>query len=296
VLECGAVRRGRMGRVSGRWTAEHSLVLGLGIAAALPVVAAVMRAVAADWVPMGDNAYTAVNALDVLSRHPPLVGQWSSGATAVVHEPVYSPGPMLFWLLALPARLPEPSWQIAAVGLMNLTCVTGVVCLARRRGGWPLAIAAAMAIPLMLASLPGEAHSDMWNSSVGLLPLTLLIFAAWSVACGEHRLLPMAVLTASFIAQAHLTFVAPAIAALGVGVAGLAATSLSLLGRGLTLAQRRHRRSLVRSSARSAGALRSSSRRPNGGGTSHCSYRRRRPTFQSAVSRSAGTRSSGPWG
>jgi hypothetical protein len=230
-----------------RWIAEHGVVLGLGIVAALPVLAAVIRAVTASWFPMGDNAFTAVNALDVLSRHPPLVGQWSSGATAVVHEPVYSPGPMLFWLLAVPVRLPEPSLQIATVGLMNVACVIGVVVLARRRGGSVLATAVALGIPLMLASLPGEAHADMWNSSVGLLPLLLLIFLAWSVACGDHRLLPVTVLAASFIAQAHLTFVAPAVAALAVGLVGLTAASTDLLRGRLTAVQRRQRRSLVRS-------------------------------------------------
>jgi hypothetical protein len=82
----------------------------------------------------------------------------------------------------------------------------------------------AIAIPLMLASLPGEAHADVWNSSVGLLPLVLLIFLAWSLACGEYRLLPVTVLVASFLAQAHLTFAPPALAATVVGVGGLVAS------------------------------------------------------------------------
>ena len=61
----------------------------------------------------------------------------------------------------------------------------------------------------MLASLPAETYTDIWNSSAPLMPLLLLVFLAWSIACGEYRLLPLAVLVASFTSQSHLTFVAP---------------------------------------------------------------------------------------
>ena len=229
-MESLAVQLGQRGRASraealragGRWVAERRLILGLGCAAALPCIIASVEAVASGWTVLGDNAYTAVNALDVLSTHPPLVGQWSGGATAVLDEPAYSPGPLLFWLLALPARLPEPSMLIVAVGLLNLASVIGIVGLAHRRGGRPLMLAVALAVPLMLAALPGEAHSDIWNSSAPLLPFLLLLFLAWSLACGEYRLLPVTVLVASFVAQAHLTFAPPALGAMAVGLAGLA--------------------------------------------------------------------------
>jgi hypothetical protein len=47
---------------------------------------------------------------------------------------------------------------------------------------------------------------------------------AWSLGCGDYRLLPLAVLLASFVAQAHLAYVAPALGLMVVGVAGLAAS------------------------------------------------------------------------
>jgi hypothetical protein len=97
--------------------------------------------------------------------------------------------------------------------------VMGAVALAYRRGGAALMFATAIAIPLMLASLPAETYADVWNSSAPILPLVLLVFMAWSIACGEYRLLPLAVAVASFEAQAHLTFVPPALGVLLVGVA-----------------------------------------------------------------------------
>lgn len=214
--------RGVAGRGGPRWIAERWLVLAAGAAASIPIVVAAVRAVADGWVPLGDTAYTGVNALDVFSGHPPLVGQWSSGATAAVEEPAYSPGPLLFWLLAIPARLPEPSLMIVTMGLVNLAAVIGTLALARRRGGLALMFAVAIAIAAMLGSLAGEAHADIWNSSAGLLPLTLLVFLAWSLACGEYALLPVTALVASFLAQSHLTFAAPALGATAVGLVGLA--------------------------------------------------------------------------
>jgi hypothetical protein len=82
-------------------------------------------------------------------------------------------------------------------------------------------IAVAIAIPVMLASVPTAALSDIWNPSLPLLPFLLLVFVAWSLACGEHRLLPLGVLLASFVSQGHLGYLVPAAAALAVGVTGL---------------------------------------------------------------------------
>jgi hypothetical protein len=58
---------------------------------------------------------------------------------------------------------------------------------------------------------------------VGLLPFTLLIFLAWTIGCGDVRLLPLAALVASFTVQCHLTFVPPTVGLMVVAAAGLAA-------------------------------------------------------------------------
>src|SRR5438477_350646 len=73
----------------------------------------------------------------------------------------------------------------------------------------------------MSRSLVPETYHDVWNPSAAVLPLALLMFVSWSLACGKYRLLPLAVLLASFVAQCHLTYVAPALGLLAVGLAGL---------------------------------------------------------------------------
>ena len=92
----------------------------------------------------------------------------------------------------------------------------------------PLVVATAVAIPLMLASLPAETYSDIWNSSAPLLPLALLVFVAWSLAVGEHRLLPLAVLVVSYVVQCHLSVLLPALGLLAVGITGFVVSRRSL--------------------------------------------------------------------
>jgi hypothetical protein len=197
-------------------TARRGLLLGLGLLAALPIGVAALYAVIQHWTPIGDDAFIGIRAYDVFTGRTPLVGQRSSGASDVLSETVYSPGPLLFWLMAIPARLPDPVFMAFTAAAVNVASIAGSVALALRRGGWALAVATAVAVPVMLASLPAETYADVWNSSAPLMPMMLLVFLGWSIACGEYRLLPLAVLVASFVVQSHLTFVAPAAGVMAV--------------------------------------------------------------------------------
>ena len=201
---------------------RNGLVLGTGVAAALPVIVSTIHAVVVGWLPIGDRALIGIRAFDVLSTHPPLLGQYST-ASMVIGEPVLSPGPLLFWLLALPVRLGGAAPAVT-IGLVNTCAVIGVVALARRRGGLPLMFATAAAVALMCASLDAWIFHDIWNPSAAVLPFMLLIFLAWSLAVGEWPLLPLTALVASFVVQAHLTYTVPTLALLAVGIGMLAAS------------------------------------------------------------------------
>jgi hypothetical protein len=204
-----------------RFVLDRRVVLATGLAAALPVVVSTVRAVVDGWVPLGDDALIAVRSYEVLTAHPPLLGMPSTGPTGVLDEQTFHLGPLLFWVLALPAHFLGPSSLAVTAGVVNVACVMGSVGLAHRRGGRPLMFATAIALPVMLASLPAENYSDVWNPAVAVLPFTLLLFLAWSLACGEYRLLPLTVLVASFVVQCHLIFLVPALCAVAVGMAGL---------------------------------------------------------------------------
>jgi hypothetical protein len=92
--------------VPGRGTgpAERGLLLVVTVLAVLPVVVATVRAAARGWLPVGDNAYFAIRARDVLTEHHPLLGTWTSASVSAGTD-FNNPGPLLFDLLAIPAKL-----------------------------------------------------------------------------------------------------------------------------------------------------------------------------------------------
>jgi hypothetical protein len=185
------------------------------------VVVSSVHAVQARWEPTDDKAIIATRAFDVLTGHMPLVGQYSE-AGFVIGRPMHDLGPMLYWLLALPARLGNPVAMAVTMGIVNFAAVLAAVALARRRGGRPLMLATAVAIPLMCMSLAAETFHDIWNPAAALFPFLLLILLCWSLACGDARLLPVTVIVASFVVQAHLGYLAPTVGMLAVALAGLA--------------------------------------------------------------------------
>jgi hypothetical protein len=205
---------------------KHRLVLGTGVGAALPVIVSTVHAVSAGWLPLGDDAIIAVRSYDVLSTHPPLLGSYSA-SSQVIGQPVLSPGPLLFWLLALPVRLGEVAPAVT-MGIVNVCAVVGVVALARRRGGLPLMFATGAVVAAMCGSLEARIFSDVWNPSAAVIPFTLLTFLAWSLAAGDYKLLPVAALVASFVVQSHLTYALPSALLLVVALGFLAASRPSI--------------------------------------------------------------------
>jgi hypothetical protein len=197
------------------------LTLAAGAAAAAPIVTSTVRAVRSGWEPTDDKAIIATRAYDVLTRHPPLVGQYSMAGVVTGH-PTHDLGPTLYWLLAGPARFANPAGMAVTMGAVNVAAVLATVALARARGGRALMLATAVAVPVMSMSLAAETFHDIWNPAVALFPFLLLILLCWSVACGRYRLLPVTALVASFVVQAHLGYLPPTLGMLAIAVVGLA--------------------------------------------------------------------------
>jgi hypothetical protein len=185
------------------------------------VIDATARAVSAGWVPSSDDGIIVLRALDVLSDHPPLLGQYSQ-SSPLVGETTFSLGPMLYLVLALPAQI-GGSAPAVTMGAISSLSVMSIVALAWRQGGTALMLAAAAATVLIGRSLPVETPFEVWNCWAGTYPFVLLLFLAWSLGCGEHRLLPLIVIVASYVVQCHLTYVLPTLCALVVAAAGYGA-------------------------------------------------------------------------
>lgn len=180
------------------------------------------------WVPEGDSAIITLRTHDVLSRHPPLLG---NPTTAGRSDPgdVYHPGPMEFVLLAVPLRLFGAGadgmlWGTAA---LNSLAVVVLVVFAWRRNGSGFALCAAAAAMVLVWSLGNEIPHDPYNPHIVLIPLAALLFLVWSVLDGDLVALPVAVAVASLVAQSH------AYDAIQVGVLAVWVTiAMTLLLRG----------------------------------------------------------------
>src|SRR5512135_3627637 len=121
------IRRARVLAASST-VANTLLVLATGVLAALPVISSTVKALNAGWVPAGDDGIIATRGWDVLSSHTPLVGQYSEAGLVVHGQVMHSPGPMLYWLLALPAR--HGSVASLAVTMCVFNTLMIVLCVA----------------------------------------------------------------------------------------------------------------------------------------------------------------------
>lgn len=186
---------------------------------AVPVVVAGVRVSASGWSPIGDRGFLLVRALDVFSRHTPLVGQYSTAGTGA-GPAAHSAGPMEYWVLAVPTRL-HLDWSIPVVAAaLDAACLVGCVELARRRAGLVFAWCTALGLLAAVRSMDLVTMTDVWNPWIGLAPFALLLFATWSVLDGARRLLPLVVGLASWTMQAHLTYFGPALVLVAAAVVG----------------------------------------------------------------------------
>ncbi len=190
------------------------------LTATFPVLVALIRAVDQGWAAEGDRAVVATRAFDVLSPHPPLVGAYSLSSLVSGHN-TYSPGPLLYWVHAVPARFPGFLAFPIAAAVVNGASLAGAVLIARRQAGEVFMLVAAASLAVMCSSLPADLPIDIWSASAPVIPFTLLIFLGWAIGSGDVRLLPLAALVASFVAQTHLAYLLPAALILVIAGAGL---------------------------------------------------------------------------
>jgi hypothetical protein len=181
--------------------------VSLGVAL-LPIVVAVVRAIARGWIPTGDNAFFPIRARDVLTHdHLPLLGVWSSASLTSGFD-FNHPGPLLFDLGALPVGLFGGSvGTVVAIALINGLSVAGIAIFAYRRGG-PLLGTLAMAVTATLCwTMGSEVLYEPWNPHSVLLPFLFFLVLVWSVTCGDLLALPFAAGVGSLVVESHLSYV-----------------------------------------------------------------------------------------
>lgn len=187
------------------------------LAAWLPFVLGPARLIRAGWRPVGDEAAIALRSWNSLTAQGPMVGQ----ATRLA-KGVFDPGPLQYWLLAIPVHLDPTHGVLWGAALCCLVACSLAVEAAWSVAGAAGGLCASGLIVGLTLWIPGIAVTPSWNPWFGMVFFIASLAAAWAVMSGHRGWWPALVITASVAAQAHLMFTVPAgvlaILALIVGV------------------------------------------------------------------------------
>jgi hypothetical protein len=199
-------------------TARHASRVACHLTAAAVFSYALIEDLRHGWRATGDDAIIAQRSWSVLTLHPPLVGQFSQGSGGIAHT-YYDPGPLLFWLLALPVRVDPVHgilWGAALLCLVGMVLAIEAAWAFRGVFGG-VAVVAALAVIACTQSF--VVVDPAWNPSVGVVWFIATLACAASVGSGRLRWWPALVLAASMAAQSHLEFTATSIALVILGLA-----------------------------------------------------------------------------
>jgi hypothetical protein len=175
------------------------------IAAVLPIVIAVIRALVTDWRPTFDAGYFSARALDVFTSHHPFVGSWST-YSFLSGDTFNNLGPLQLLALAPFVRL-DPFWGAAlGVGVVNVLAVVATWFAARRVFG-PRGVIAVMGATIVLEACFGqEAWIDARQQLALLLPFWAFLWLTVAMVEGVDAAIFPWVLAGSFILQTHFSY------------------------------------------------------------------------------------------
>ncbi len=177
------------------------------IAAWLPFVIGSARLIHAGWWPDGDNAAIALRSWNSLTAHGPLVGQ----ATRLAHG-VFDPGPLEYWLLAIPVHIsPTTGVLWGAVLCCMAACSLAIEAAWATGGEFAGLTASGLAIGIVMW-MPSIAVTPDWNPSLGMIFFLATLATAWAVLAGRRAWWPGLVVAASIAAQAHLMYAVASVA------------------------------------------------------------------------------------
>ncbi len=187
------------------------------LAAWLPFVVGAVRLIRHGWRPVGDEAAIALRSWNSLTAHGPMVGQ----ATRLAHG-VFDPGPLEYWLLAIPVHLDTAHGILwGAVICCLVACSLAIEAAWSVLGAVGGLCASGFILGLVLWT-PDITAPPSWNPWFGVVFFTAALAAAWAVMSGRRGWWPVLVVTASIAAQAHLMFTVPSgvltILALSIGL------------------------------------------------------------------------------
>ncbi|HEX5586506.1 MAG TPA: hypothetical protein VFZ17_04310 [Acidimicrobiia bacterium] len=181
-------------REGGRWVALAAIAL-------VPLAILACRGPWQQWVPIGDNAIMGLRVGDVFTSDTPLVGAYSKFGWS-------HPGPVLFYLQALPYRILGSTSDALLVGSVLVNALS-VVVLARtlwRVAGTAFAVACLACVGFAMWTLGTSWLWYTWNPNLALLAFACFLALAWSVSVGNLGDLPWLAAFGTLVVQAHVGY------------------------------------------------------------------------------------------
>ena len=168
------------------------------------------------WRPLLDDSTISARSYEVLSLHSPLLGQFSQasfshGSTTTSHL-IFSPGPLQYWLLALPVHLDPIQGALWGAALWSGAIVSLATEAAWSRAGWIGCAGVALVVIDLAWTMPQVFVHLVWNPYFGLIFFVATVVFALVVATGSLGWWPVLVATASVACQTHLIFSGPSVA------------------------------------------------------------------------------------
>ena len=222
--------RFRLRELEGR---DRVLALAMFALVLVPFVVALVRAFGDGWIASGDEANIATRALDVFSRHPPLTGLPSTSALYGDKIGTNHPGPMEFYLLAIPLRaLGLSAGPLLTAAAINAGCVLITLWVFLRRLGLTAMLWAGVLLLAVMWSGGTAVLTDTLSSNMTMYSLLCTAVLVWALVDGDLRLLPLAAIVASYAAQQHLAALVIVAALVAVAIVALATRIVVRMRRG----------------------------------------------------------------
>ncbi|TWP34196.1 hypothetical protein [Leekyejoonella antrihumi] len=201
---------GRSVRASVAWIVTVMLVL--------PLFWWTASLIARGWIPQGDQALIAIGSHDVFSTHPPLLGMRSTSSLTAPGVYAHHPGPLQFYVLALPYLLTayHPFGILLGCLATTLAFVALALHSAHRAAALPGLLVATGVIAVLELQFGEELvlPLNMWPPIIGLVAVQML---GWRLFLGQLSALPWYAVCASYVAQVHIEF-APVVGLLTVAL------------------------------------------------------------------------------
>jgi hypothetical protein len=175
--------------------------LAAHLAAWIPFAFGAIRSAQQESPVISDSASIALRSWDVLTPYGPLVGQATQ-----LRNGAYDPGPLQYWLLAIPVHLDPRAGVVWGAALCCMVAASVAIEAAWSAFGVFGGLAASGIIVGTVAWQPLIAAEPEWNPWFGVMFFLATLATGLAVLSGRRRWWPVLVVTASVAAQAHLMF------------------------------------------------------------------------------------------